>query len=108
MVHLGRPPLPPNRPYRQPLNYPKYVKDSNPNAHVRIFQTVIKTNSETNDARIFNLFNFTLRDTMFDWCNNYLGNYLDCTFVKLYLTFYERYKKVQNDEQVYLQLKNMK
>jgi hypothetical protein len=45
---------------------------------------------------------------MSDWCNNYLGNYLDCIFVELKLVFCKRYRKVQNDEQVYLYLKNMK
>jgi hypothetical protein len=43
-----------------------------------------------------------------NWCNNYIGDYLDCIFVKLQLAFCKRYRKVQNDEQVYLQLKNMK
>ncbi len=27
MMNLGRPPLPPNRPYHWPLNYLEYVKD---------------------------------------------------------------------------------
>jgi hypothetical protein len=27
VMNPGRPPLPPNKPYRQPLNYPRYVKD---------------------------------------------------------------------------------
>jgi hypothetical protein len=52
MVNLNRPPLPPNRPYRQPLNYPKYVKDSDLDIHVKIFKVTIRTNSETNDAKI--------------------------------------------------------
>jgi hypothetical protein len=46
--------------------------------------------------------------TMSDWCNNYLGDYPNCTFAKLQLAFCKRYIKDQNDEQVYLQLKNMK
>ncbi len=79
MMNLGRPPLPPNMPYHWPFNYPKYVKDSNPNVHVKVFKATIKTNSETNNAKIVKLFNFTLKDTMFNWCNNYMGNYLDCT-----------------------------
>ncbi len=37
MMNLGRPPLPLNRPYCQPLNYHEYVKDFNRNAHVRVF-----------------------------------------------------------------------
>jgi len=47
MVHPSKPPLPPSRPYHQPLNYLEYVKDSNPFAHVRIFKAAIKTNTET-------------------------------------------------------------
>jgi hypothetical protein len=60
MIILGRLPLPPNMPYHWPFNYPKYVKDSNPNVHVKVFEVAIRTYSETNDAKIVNLFNFTL------------------------------------------------
>jgi hypothetical protein len=84
MVNPSRPPLPSNRPYCWPFNYLEYVKDSNPNAHVRVFKVVIITNGQTNYAKIVNLFSFTLRDIMYDWCNNYMGDYLDCTFAKLY------------------------
>jgi hypothetical protein len=62
MVNLGKPPLPPNRPYRQPLNYHEYVKDSDPNAHVRIFKIVIRANNEIDDVEIVNIFSFTLKD----------------------------------------------
>jgi hypothetical protein len=102
MVHPGKSPLPLSRPYRQPLIYPEYVKDLNPNAYVRVFKATIRANSETNDAKIVNLFSFTLRDIISNWCNNYLGDYPYCTFVELQLTFCKRYKKVQNDEQIYL------
>jgi hypothetical protein len=47
MVDPGRPPFPPNRPYRQPFNYPKYVKDLDPNVHVIVFKATIKANGET-------------------------------------------------------------
>ncbi len=43
MVHPGMPPLPPSRPYRWPLNYPEYVKDSNVDAHVKVFKAFIRT-----------------------------------------------------------------
>ncbi len=69
MVHLGRPPLPLNI-----LNYPKYVKDFDPDAHVRVSKVAIRTNSEIDDAKIVNMFNFTLINIVFDWCNNYLGD----------------------------------
>jgi hypothetical protein len=40
------------------------VKDSNLNAHVRIFKIAIKTNGETKDLEIVNLFSFTFKDIM--------------------------------------------
>jgi len=61
-MNPSRSPLPPKRPYCQPLNYPEYVKDVDPNAHVKVFKVAIKTNGETNDAEIVNLFSFTLKD----------------------------------------------
>jgi hypothetical protein len=77
------PPLPPNKPYHRPFNYPKYVNNSNSDAHVRVFKAAIRGNNETNDANIVNLFNFTLKDTMSNWCNNYMGDYPNYNFVKL-------------------------
>jgi hypothetical protein len=50
MVNLGKPPLPPNIPYHWPFNYLKYVKDFDPNVHVRVLNATIEANSETNDA----------------------------------------------------------
>jgi hypothetical protein len=82
-MNSSKPPLPPNRPYRRPFNYLEYVKDSNPDAHVRVFKATIRSNGETNDAKIDNLFSFTFKDVVFDWYNNYMGDYLDYTFVKL-------------------------
>jgi hypothetical protein len=42
MVHLNKPPLPQSKVYCRPLNYPKYVKDFDPNVHVRIFKAAKK------------------------------------------------------------------
>jgi hypothetical protein len=47
MMNPGIPPLPPNKPYRCPLNYPKYVKNSDPYAHVKVLKATIKANGET-------------------------------------------------------------
>jgi hypothetical protein len=66
MVNLGKPPLPPNRPYRQPLNYPEYVKDFDLDVHVKVFEATIRANGETKDAKIVNMLSFTFRDTIFD------------------------------------------
>jgi hypothetical protein len=64
MVNPGKPPLPPNRPCCRPLNYLEYVKDFDLDVHVRIFKVAIVAD----DVEIVNLFNFTLKDTMFNWC----------------------------------------
>jgi hypothetical protein len=37
-----------------------------------------------------------------------MGDYLNCTFVELQLAFYKWFRTIQNDEQVYIWLKNMK
>ncbi len=87
MMNLGRPPYPPNRPYRRPRNYLEYVKDVDLDAHVKVFKATIRANGETNDVEIVNLFSFTLRNIVFDWCNNYVGDYPYCTFVELQLAF---------------------
>jgi hypothetical protein len=55
-----KPSLPLNMPYRQPLNYFKYVKDFDPDIHVKFFKATIRTNGETKYAKIINLFIFTL------------------------------------------------
>jgi len=64
-------------------------------------KATIRINNETDDVEIVNLFNFTLKYIVFNWCNNYLGDYPYCTFAKLQLAFHKRCRKVQNDEQVY-------
>jgi hypothetical protein len=66
MVNLSTPPLPLNKPYHQPFNYLEYVKDFDPNVHVRFFKVAIRANGETKDAKIVNLLNFTFRDIVFD------------------------------------------
>ncbi len=86
-MDLVKPPLPPNMPYCWPLNYLEYVKDFDPDAHIKVFKATIRTNGETEDAEIINLFSFTLKDTMFKWCNNYMGDYPDCIFAELQLVF---------------------
>ncbi len=59
------------------------MKDFDPNAHVKVFKVAIKTNVEIKNAEIVNIFSFTFKDTISDWCNNYIGNYPEYTFAKL-------------------------
>jgi hypothetical protein len=42
------------------------VKDFDPNVHVKGFKAIIKPNGEIENAKIVNLFSFTLKDTIFD------------------------------------------
>ncbi len=64
MMNSNIRPLPPNRPYCWPFNYPKYVKDFDPNAHVKVFKATIRTNGGIDNVEIINLFSFTLRDNL--------------------------------------------
>jgi hypothetical protein len=75
------PPLPPKNPYCRPFNYLEYVKDSNLDVHVRMLKVAIKINNEIDDVEVINLFNFTFRDIVSNWCNNYMGNYPNFTFI---------------------------
>jgi len=86
----------------------EYVKDFNLDVHVKIFKIAIRANSEIDYAKIVNVFNFTFKNIVSNWCNNYMGDYPNYNFAKLQLVFNKKYKKFQSDEQVYLQLKNMK
>jgi hypothetical protein len=75
------------RPFNTPLNYLKYKKDFDPDVHVRIFKTIIKFNNEMINEQIVNLFNFTIRNNAYDWCNNYMWDHPNCRFVDLEQTF---------------------
>jgi hypothetical protein len=55
MVNPCKPPSPPNRPYRWPLNYLEYVKDFDLDVRVRVFKVAIRTNGETKDVEIIKL-----------------------------------------------------
>jgi hypothetical protein len=41
------------------LQYPTYVKDTNPNVHIRVFKKAIKVNGEIVKSDIINVFGFT-------------------------------------------------
>ncbi len=57
--------------YRK-LQYPTYVKDTNLDAHIKVFKKVIIVNGETMEANIINLFSFTLRDNISELGKNYV------------------------------------
>jgi len=53
-------------PYRK-LQYPTYVKDTDLDAHIRIFKKSIKVSGEIMEVNIINLFGFTLRNNISEW-----------------------------------------
>jgi hypothetical protein len=61
-------------PYKE-LQYPTYVKDINPNVHIKIFKKAIKANGETMEVDIINMFGFTFRDSISEWGENYVQNH---------------------------------
>jgi hypothetical protein len=66
MENPSRLPLPPNRLYCRSLKYLEYVKDYDPDVHAIFIKVAIRTNGETKDAKIVNLFSFTFKDIMSD------------------------------------------
>jgi hypothetical protein len=74
-------------PYRK-LQYPTYVKDIDPNAHIRVFKKAIKANGETMEIGIINLFGFTLKDSISKWGENYIQDHPNHIFEVLEQAFY--------------------
>ncbi len=96
------------RPNRVAFKYPNFKKDVDPNVHVRMFNFVLKTNVEIFEIYIINAFNYTFRDTTSNWCHNYMSKFPNFTFLGLSQVICKRYQKTQNDQQIYMELKNMK
>ncbi len=44
----------------QKFQYPTYVKDTDLDAHIKVFKKAIRANGETMEIDIINLFGFTL------------------------------------------------
>ncbi len=65
-------------PYRK-LQYPKYVKNTDPDAHIKVFKKAIKANGEIMEANIINLFGFTVTNSIFEWGENYVQDLYDNT-----------------------------
>jgi hypothetical protein len=104
MQHVSEPVA--KLPYRK-LQYPTYVRDTDPNAHIRVFKKAIKINGETMEANIINLFGFTLKDNIFEWGENYVSNHPNCIFEELEQAFFKRFITIKNDEEVHMQLCNI-
>ncbi len=73
-----------------------------------MFNSIVKADAETSKEYVINAFNYTLRDMASNWCRNYMSKFPDYTFLELTQTFCKCHQKTQNDEQIYMELKNMK
>jgi hypothetical protein len=100
-------PKPPTKlPYRK-LQYPTYVKDTNPDAHIRMFKKAIKANGEIVEVNIINMFGFTLKNNIIEWGEIFVQNHPIFIFEELEQTFYKQFKTMKNHEEVYMQLRNI-
>jgi len=73
-----------------------------------MFNSVVKANVKTFEEYIINVFSYTLRNTTLEWCHNYMSKFPNYMFLELTHAFCKCDRKTQNDEQIYMELKNMK
>jgi hypothetical protein len=64
----------------------------------------IRGNGKTSEEYILNAFTYTYSD----WGHNYMSKKLYCIFFELTQAFYKHHRKTHNDEQIYMELKNIK
>ncbi len=57
------------RPNKVAFKYLDFKKDANPNAHVRVFNSIVKENVKTSKIYIINVFSYMLRDITLNWCH---------------------------------------
>jgi hypothetical protein len=96
------------RPYQSTLKYLDDKKCANPNAHVKVFNIAIRANGETFKEYIINAYNYTLRKTTSNWCHKYMLDFPNCILSDLTQVFCKRHQEIQNDEQIYMEFKNIK
>jgi hypothetical protein len=78
---------------RVAFKYPNFKKEVDPNAHVRVFNFIIKV-VKTFEEYIINAFNYMLRNIISDWCHNYMLEFLNYTFSELTYAFYKCHQKI--------------
>jgi len=72
-----------------------------------VFKKAIKSNGETMEINIINMFSFTFKDNICEWGENFIISYPNYTFEKLEQTFCKQLRIVKNDVKVYMQLQNI-
>jgi 3-keto-L-gulonate-6-phosphate decarboxylase len=76
------------------------VKDTNLDVSIRVFKKVIKAYKKTVKVDIINLFNFTLKNNILEWGENFVHDHPNCTFEELEQTFHKHFQTMKNDEKV--------
>ncbi len=71
------------RPNKVVFKYPNFKKDVDLDAHVKVFNYVVKGNAKSSKKYIINAFSYMLRDTTLDWSHNYMLELFTCIFFKL-------------------------
>jgi hypothetical protein len=90
------------------FKYLDFKKDVDPNVHVRVFNFIVKAIAKTFEEYIINAFSYTLRNMASDWCHNYMLKFHDYIFLEFTYAFCKHHRKIHNDKQIYMELKNMK
>ncbi len=90
------------------FKYPNFKKDVDLDVHVKVFNSIVKANVKAFEEYIINAFSYMLRDKTSNWCHNYMSKFPNCTFLELRQAFCKCHRKIQNEEQIYMELKNMK
>jgi hypothetical protein len=73
-----------------------------------MFNFAVKENAETFKEYIINAFRYTLKDTSSNYCHNYMLKFPNCIYLEFIQTFCKCHKNIQNDVEIYMELKNMK
>ncbi len=90
------------------FKYHDFKKDVDPNVHVKVFKFLVKSNAKTFKEYIINVLSYMLRDTTLDRCHNYMLKFPNYICSKLTHAFCKHHQETHNDEQIYMELKNMK
>ncbi len=77
----------------QKFQYPTYVKDTDPNAHIRVFKKMTKANGETMEVNIINSFGFTLRNNISKWGENFVQDHPNYTCDELELQTFSSHEE---------------
>jgi hypothetical protein len=81
------------KPNKVALKCPNFKKDVDPNAHVKVFNSIMKVNVETSKKYIINAFNYMLKHMTLDWCHNYMLEFPNYIYLELTHAFCKHHQK---------------